>query len=63
MESKIEEINIIVDEALEDALANLNVDGIITSEEEKQEIKKMLIKDLKERQNIQKEKTIKWQIW
>lgn len=59
MESKIEEINIIVDEALEDALANLNVDGIITSEEEKQEIKKMLIKDLKERQNIQKEKTIK----
>lgn len=59
MESKIEEINIIVDEALEDALANLNVDGIITSEEEKQEIKKMLIKDLTERQNIQKEKTIK----
>lgn len=55
MDNKIDEINKIVDEALNNALANLSVDGIIPSEEEKQTIKEMLVKELLERENIQEE--------
>ncbi len=59
MGSKIDEINKLVDEALNDALANLSVDGIIPSEEEKQTIKEMLINELLKRQIEQEESKTK----
>lgn len=59
MDSKIDEINKLVDEALNDALANLSVDGIIPSEEEKQTIKEMLINELLKRQIEQEESKTK----